>query len=137
MQLHFTAGKGRGCAGTWAWAAVRFALNPEGGGGGAKKRRAPAAAAAGGDGVQMAAKKAQADVLLHRLHYALPGRGAAAERRDVQGAFQSAPQAGPRQGKEGVHGRDGDFDADHSFGLGEVGRSAHALARAGCAGLTR
>ena len=31
----------------------------------------------------MAAQKAQADVLLHRLHYALPGWDATAERRDV------------------------------------------------------
>jgi hypothetical protein len=34
--------------------------------------------------VVMTAQKAQADVLLHRLHYALPGLDAAAERRDAQ-----------------------------------------------------
>jgi hypothetical protein len=32
-------------------------------------------------------------VLLHRLHYALPGWDAAAERRDAQGEFHSAAQA--------------------------------------------
>jgi hypothetical protein len=31
----------------------------------------------------MTSQKAQADVLLHRLHYALPGWDAAAERRDA------------------------------------------------------
>jgi hypothetical protein len=39
--------------------------------------------------VVMAAQKAQTDVLLRRLHYALPGRGAAAERRDAQGKKKS------------------------------------------------
>jgi hypothetical protein len=62
--------------------------------------------------VVMAAQKAQAgvlaDVLLHRLHHALPGRGAAAERHDAQGEFHSAAQARARA--------DGDFDADRSFG---------------------
>jgi hypothetical protein len=49
---------------------------------------APAAVAA------MTAQKAQADVLLHRLYYALPGWDAAAERRDAaQGKFHSAAQA--------------------------------------------
>jgi hypothetical protein len=43
--------------------------------------------------VVMTAQKAQADVLLHRLHYALPGWGAAAERRDAQDEFHSAAQA--------------------------------------------
>ena len=39
----------------------------------------------------MAAQKAQAGVLLHRrLHYALPGWHATAERRDAQGEFHSA-----------------------------------------------
>jgi hypothetical protein len=42
--------------------------------------------------VVMTAQKAQADVLLHRLHYALPGWDAAAERRDAQGEFHSAAQ---------------------------------------------
>jgi hypothetical protein len=35
----------------------------------------------------------QAGVLLHRLHYALPGWDAAAERRDVQDELHSAAQA--------------------------------------------
>ena len=43
--------------------------------------------------VVMTAQKAQADVLLHRLHYALPGWDAAAERRDAQDEFHSAAQA--------------------------------------------
>jgi hypothetical protein len=43
--------------------------------------------------VVMTAQKAQADVLLHRLHYALPGWYAAAERRDAQDEFHSAAQA--------------------------------------------
>jgi hypothetical protein len=38
-------------------------------------------------------KKAQADVLLHRLHYALLVWDAAAERRDAQGELHSAAQA--------------------------------------------
>jgi hypothetical protein len=54
---------------------------------------APAAEAAGGDD---SPKKAQADVLLHRLHYALPGWDAAAERRDAQDELHSAA---PRQGR--------------------------------------
>jgi hypothetical protein len=64
----------------------------------------------------MAAQKAQADVLLHRLHYALPGCDAAAERRDAQDKFHSAAQARAWA--------DDDFDADHGFGLDGVGRSA-------------
>jgi hypothetical protein len=67
--------------------------------------------------VMTAQKQAQADVLLHRLHYALPGRDAAAERRDAQDEFHSAAQA-----REWA---DSDFDADHGLGLGGVGRSAH------------
>jgi hypothetical protein len=43
--------------------------------------------------VVMRAQKAQADVLLHRLYYALPGWDAAAERRGAQGEFHSAAQA--------------------------------------------
>jgi hypothetical protein len=46
-------------------------------------------------------------VLLHRLHYALPGWDAAAERRDAQDEFHSAAQARAWA--------DGDFDADHGF----------------------
>jgi hypothetical protein len=72
--------------------------------------------------VVMTAQKAQADVLLHRLHYALPGWDAAAERRDAQDEFHSAAQARAWA--------DGDFDADHSLGLDGVGRSARPI-RAG------
>jgi hypothetical protein len=43
--------------------------------------------------VVMAAQNAQADVLLHRLHYALPGWDAATERRDMQDELHSAAQA--------------------------------------------
>jgi hypothetical protein len=38
------------------------------------------------------AQKAFADVLLHHLHHALPGWGAAAERRDAQDELCSAAQ---------------------------------------------
>ena len=67
--------------------------------------------------VVMTAQKAQADVLLHRLHYALPGWDAAAERRDAQDEFHSAAQARAWA--------DGDFDADHGFAFDGVGRPAH------------
>ena len=69
--------------------------------------------------VVMTAQKAQADVLLHRLHYALQGqgRGAATERRDAQGDFHSAAQARAWA--------DGDFDADRGFAFDGVGRSSH------------
>jgi hypothetical protein len=73
---------------------------------------APAAAAAGGDVSPKVFQKAQADVLLHCLHYALPGWDAAAERRDASEAQVRASA-------------DGDFDADHGLGLDGVGRSAH------------
>jgi hypothetical protein len=43
--------------------------------------------------VVMTAQKATADVLLHRLHYALPGWDAAAERRDAQDEFHSAARS--------------------------------------------
>jgi hypothetical protein len=66
--------------------------------------------------VMTTAQKAQADVLLHRLHYALPGWDAAAERRDAQAEFHSAAQARARA--------DGDFDADHGLAYG-VGRPSH------------
>jgi hypothetical protein len=49
------------------------------------------------------------NVLIHRLHYALPGWDAAAERRDAQGEFHSAAQAR-------AWARGG-FAADHGFGL--------------------
>jgi hypothetical protein len=65
----------------------------------------------------MIAQKAQADVLLHRLRYALPGWDAAAERRDAQGEFHSAAQAWAWAA--------GDFNADHDFGLDGVSRSAN------------
>jgi hypothetical protein len=66
--------------------------------------------------VVMAAQKAQADVLRHRLHYALPGWDAAAERRDVQDEFHSAAQARAWA--------DGDFDADHGLAPDGAGRPA-------------
>jgi hypothetical protein len=59
--------------------------------------------------VVMAAQKAQADVLLHRLHYALPGWDVAAERPDAQDELHSAAQARAWA--------DGDFNADRDFGL--------------------
>jgi hypothetical protein len=65
----------------------------------------------------MAAQKAQADVLLHRLHYALPGWDAAAERRDAQDEFHSAAQASKWA--------DGDFVADHGLASDDVGIPAH------------
>ena len=68
--------------------------------------------------VVMAAQNAQADVLLHRLHYALPGWDAAAERRDAQDEFHSAAQAR-------AWADDGDFDADHGLAFDGVGRPAH------------
>jgi hypothetical protein len=58
-------------------------------------------------------------VLLHRLHYALPGRDAATERRDAQDELHSVAQARAWAG--------GDFDAGHGFGLDGVGRSALAV----------
>ena len=63
--------------------------------------------------VVMTGQKAKADVLLHRLHYALPGRDAAAERRDAQDEPHSAAQARAWA--------DGDFDADHGFAFDGVG----------------
>jgi hypothetical protein len=67
--------------------------------------------------VAMTAQKAQADVLLHRLHYALPGWDAAAQRRDAQDELPSAAQARAWA--------DGDFDADPGFAFDGVGRPAH------------
>jgi hypothetical protein len=63
----------------------------------------------------MTAQKAQADVLLHRLYYALPGWDAAAERRDAQDELHSAAQARAWA--------DGDFDADHGFAFDGAGRA--------------
>jgi hypothetical protein len=52
-------------------------------------------------------------LLLHaRLHYALPGWDAAAERRDAQGEFHRAAQARAWAG--------GDFDADRGFAFDGV-----------------
>jgi hypothetical protein len=66
----------------------------------------------------MTAQKAQAEhVLLHRLHYALPGWDTAAERRDAQGEFHSAAQARAWA--------DGDFDADHGLASDGLGRPAN------------
>jgi hypothetical protein len=67
--------------------------------------------------VVMTAQKAQADVLLHRLHYALPVWDAAAERLGAQDEFHSAAQARAWA--------DGDFDADRGFAFDGVGRPAH------------
>jgi hypothetical protein len=64
--------------------------------------------------VVMTAQKAQADVLLRRLHYALPGWDAGAERRNAQDEHHSADQARAWAG--------GDFGADHGLGIDEVGR---------------
>jgi hypothetical protein len=71
--------------------------------------------------VVMTAQKAQADMPLHRLHYALQGqgRGAATERRDAQGDFHSAAQARAWA--------DGDFDADLGFAFGGVAGPPGAL----------
>jgi hypothetical protein len=69
--------------------------------------------------VVMTAQNAQADVLLHRLRYALPEWDAAAERRDAQDEFHSAARPG-----KGAWA-DGDFDADHGFAFDGVGRPAH------------
>jgi hypothetical protein len=68
-------------------------------------------------------QKAQADVLLHRLHHALPGWDAAAERRDAQGEFHSAAQARAWA--------DGDFGTDH--GLAFDGVRPHRGGGGGCA----
>jgi hypothetical protein len=73
----------------------------------------------------MTAQKAQADVLLHRLHYALPGWDAAAERRDAQDEFHSAAQA--------RSWADGDFDADHGLAFDGVGARPHRGGGGGCA----
>jgi hypothetical protein len=67
----------------------------------------------------MTAQKAQAGVLLHRLHYALPGWDAAAVRRDAQDELHSAAQA------RAWADADGDFDADHGLAFDGMGRSAH------------
>jgi hypothetical protein len=76
--------------------------------------------------VVMAAQKAQADVFLHRLHYALPGRDAAAESGACCVMRKTSSTAQPcRQGQGQWAGAGGDFDAEHGFGLDGVGRSAH------------
>jgi hypothetical protein len=75
--------------------------------------------------VVMTAQKAQADVLLHHLHYALPVWDAAAERRDAQDELHSAAQARAWAG--------GDFDACHNknFDL-EPGARPHRGGGGGC-----
>jgi hypothetical protein len=60
--------------------------------------------------VAMTAQKSQADVLLHRLHYALPGQDAGAEGCDAHGDFHSAALRARAWAE-------GDFDADHGLGL--------------------
>jgi hypothetical protein len=74
--------------------------------------------------VVMTAQKAQADVLLHRLHYALY-RGGTPWRRGATRKTSSTAQ--PRQGRAWA---DGDFDADHGFAFDGVGRPAHSKSRA-------
>jgi hypothetical protein len=64
-----------------------------------------------------------AHVLLHRLHYALPGWDAAAERRDAQDEFHSAAHARTWAG--------GDFDADHGLAWARRGGWAARPIRAG------
>jgi hypothetical protein len=76
--------------------------------------------------VVMAAQKAQADVLLHRLHYALLGWDTAAERRDAQDGLRSAAQARAWAG--------GDFDADRALASTEWGARQIRAGRAVSAG---
>jgi hypothetical protein len=80
----------------------------------------------------MAVQKAQADVLLHRLHCALRAARLgkrAREARYAQGEFHEAVQ--PRREWADTHQHlHGDFDADRGFGFGFdgvgcVGRPAH------------
>ena len=71
----------------------------------------------------MTARKAQADVLLRRLRYALPGWDAAVERWDAHKASELHGAAQTRAWA------DRDFDADHDFGLS--GARAARLIRAG------
>jgi hypothetical protein len=62
----------------------------------------------------------------HRLHYALPGWDAAAERRDTRNETSSTAQPSsqqPRQGR-GLTATSM-FDADHGFAFDGVGRPAH------------
>jgi hypothetical protein len=66
--------------------------------------------------VVVTAQKAQADVLLHSLPYALPGWDAAAERRGAQDEIHSAAQARAWA--------DGDFDADHGLAFDSLFSSA-------------
>ena len=56
-------------------------------------------------------------MLLHRLHYALPGWDVAAERRNAQDELHSAARARAWA--------DGDFDADRGFAFDGVGRPAY------------
>jgi hypothetical protein len=71
--------------------------------------------------VVMTAQKAQADVLLYRLHYALPGWDAAAD--GARGAMRKTSSL--HSAAQARAWADGDFDADHGLGLDGVGRSAY------------
>jgi hypothetical protein len=68
-------------------------------------------------GVAVRDKNKQGPMALHRLHYALPGWDAAAERRDAQDELHSAAQARAWT--------DGDFDATHGLAFDGVGRPAY------------
>jgi hypothetical protein len=60
-------------------------------------------------------------------------------RRVVSNEAAHARVGGRGRGRGAAQARawaDGDFDADHGLGLDGVGRSAHCLVRAGCAGPT-
>jgi hypothetical protein len=63
-------------------------------------------------------------VLLHRLHYALPGWDAAAERRDAQDEFHSAAQAR-------AWGRTATLMRTTATALGSTGWAARPIAPAG------
>jgi hypothetical protein len=77
--------------------------------------------------VVVTAQKAQADVLLHCLHYALPGWDVAAERRDAQDELHSAAQA--RAWADGV------FDADHTVLASTEWAARHLQNNGGKSGL--
>jgi hypothetical protein len=63
----------------------------------------------------MALQKRQADVLINRLHYALPSWGGAEGRRDAQEDFHESAQA---------WGCEGRVEFAH-LGFDDVGGSAH------------
>jgi hypothetical protein len=70
--------------------------------------------------VVMAAQKAQADVLLHRPHCALPATGVGRYGGEARRA-RRLPQCSPGQARAWA---DGGFDRDHGLGRGVAGRSA-------------